>query len=235
MWLWRLAYRRTRGHDVAWYGMLLNHRRTGQLFWIITTFPWPCLTNDGKLLSSRPRPLPHLSLSAFILPFNKVKRMHLIHRHVTDKAAEWISVQLRHSMYDAEWPTIHLQILQQILRLFISLSRNFKWPSWTLTAICPRTVRIYQYKNVVTSNTNIGLCTRQQCVTFLARTLIRWIIYVIMQHSVISKTDYRRWFHLHLTFVQINGVPLLLQTNKQTVRPFWNSGKILYSKSKFCI
>ena len=134
--------------------------------------------------------------------------MQLIHRHVT----EWVSVQLRHRIYDAEWPIIHLQILEQILGLFISLSCNLdysKWPSRTVADICPY-LSIQQCGHVV-SNTNIGLWTRQQWVTFPARTLIHWIAYIIMQHSVISKTDYRRWFNLHFTFVSIKGVPLLLQ------------------------
>jgi hypothetical protein len=126
----------------AWSGMLLNQRRPDQLFWTTTTFPWSCLTNDGKLLANRPRPLPHPSLSAFILSSNKAKFMHLIHRHVTDKAAEWVSVQLRHCICDAEWPIVHLQILEQILRLFTSLSCNFDEVTilnlnWHLSENCP--------------------------------------------------------------------------------------------------
>jgi hypothetical protein len=102
--------------------MFLNQRRPGQLFWVITSFPWSCMTNNGKLLSNRPRPLPHPSPSAFILSSNKAKCTQLIHCHVT----EWVSVQLRHCIFYAEWPINHLQILEQILRLFISLSCNFR-------------------------------------------------------------------------------------------------------------
>lgn len=79
---------------------------------------------------------------------------------------------------------------------------------------------------MVKSNTHIGPWTQQQCVTFQARTLIRRIIYIIMQHSVISKTDCRRWFILHFTFVQIKGEPLLLQTDKQTAH--------FETQQKFC-